>query len=188
MFASSSSANGDDSNHFPIPENYEFLQILGEGGFGKVIKCVKRETNQTVAVKINKLSKSYCTPKEAHILETLMEHNLDSCNIVKYEGSICSKTQTSLVFEMLDINLWDYMKYEKNQMQLEDVRGIIQQLAVALDALKSVGVIHADVKPMNIVTVDRMTQPLRVKLIDFGIALFRSQAKPGMNFQTPAIR
>lgn len=51
------------------------------------------------------------------------------------------------------------------------------QLAVAFDALKQIGVIHADVKTENIMLVDRVRQPFRVKLIDFDMAIFRCEAK-----------
>ncbi|CAF87415.1 unnamed protein product, partial [Tetraodon nigroviridis] len=47
------------------------------------------------------------------------------------------------------------------------VRHITQQLASALLHLKSVGIIHVDIKPRNVMVVDRR-KPLRVKLVDFG--------------------
>uniref|UniRef100_A0A3Q3N8Q3 Protein kinase domain-containing protein n=1 Tax=Labrus bergylta TaxID=56723 RepID=A0A3Q3N8Q3_9LABR len=31
---------------------YKVLKILGQGGFGKVVKCLDLDTNQTVAIKI----------------------------------------------------------------------------------------------------------------------------------------
>lgn len=49
---SSSSPEPHPKRWLPIPRSYEFLEILGEGGFGKVVKCVKRGTEQTVAIKI----------------------------------------------------------------------------------------------------------------------------------------
>lgn len=61
-------------------------------------------------------------------------------------------------------------------------------MATAFDALKRVGVIHTDVKIDNIMMVDHLRQPFRVKLIDFGLAIFRSEAKPNMVHQTPPYR
>ena len=37
-----------------LPENYQFLKVLGEGGFGKVLQCLKKDTQDIVAVKIPK--------------------------------------------------------------------------------------------------------------------------------------
>uniref|UniRef100_A0A672H168 Protein kinase domain-containing protein n=1 Tax=Salarias fasciatus TaxID=181472 RepID=A0A672H168_SALFA len=36
-----------------IPSSYEVLEILGEGVYGKVLKCRKPETDQLVAVKVS---------------------------------------------------------------------------------------------------------------------------------------
>ena len=51
------------------------------------------------------------------------------------------------------------------------------QLAIALQALKGVGVIHADIKLDNIMLVNQLEQPLKVKLIDFGLAVHVSETK-----------
>lgn len=42
--------------------------------------------------------------------------------------------------------------------------------------LKHLGLIHADLKPENIMLVDPTNQPFRVKVIDFGSASHRSKA------------
>lgn len=42
--------------------------------------------------------------------------------------------------------------------------------------LKSLGLIHADLKPENIMLVDPLRQPYRVKVIDFGSASHVSKA------------
>lgn len=50
------------------------------------------------------------------------------------------------------------------------------QTAGALTFLKRVGIIHSDLKPDNIMLIDHLAQPLRIKVIDFGIAGFVSRA------------
>lgn len=37
-----------------LPSEYEYLKFLGQGAFGQVVKCRKRNTGQIVAVKIPK--------------------------------------------------------------------------------------------------------------------------------------
>lgn len=43
-------------------------------------------------------------------------------------------------------------------------------MATALQFLQTHRLVHTDMKPDNIMLVDRVNQPLRVKLIDFGLA------------------
>ena len=62
------------------------------------------------------------------------------------------------------------------------------QLATAFDALKTIRVIHTDVKPDNIMVVNRWTNPIRVKLIDFGLAIPATQTRTGMRLQTVFFR
>lgn len=42
------------------------------------------------------------------------------------------------------------------------------QLVMALHHLKNVGIIHLDIKPMNVTVVERHEKPLREKLVDVG--------------------
>lgn len=62
------------------------------------------------------------------------------------------------------------------------------QLANALDHLKAVGLIHADLKLDNVMLVNHDKEPYRVKLIDFGLACDVSAAKLGSYIQTRPYR
>ncbi|XP_051814134.1 homeodomain-interacting protein kinase 1-like [Acanthochromis polyacanthus] len=112
-----------------------------------------------------------------------MSHNSKESNIIEYKGDFFIDNKRLLVLEKLDIDLWDYVESLPQPMRLEDVRTVIQQVAVALNAAKSAGIIHGDVKEDNIMMVDHVKQPFRVKLIDFGMAKYRSEAKAGELFQ-----
>lgn len=61
-------------------------------------------------------------------------------------------------------------------------------MATAFDALMSVGVIHGDLNPDNIMLVKDQEQSLTVKLIDFGLAFHRSEAVVGSSHQLPYYR
>lgn len=62
------------------------------------------------------------------------------------------------------------------------------QLFVALDMLSNLGILHSDIKPNNIMLVNRWEQPLRVKLIDFGLAIPKSCTSLGMQMQPTGFR
>lgn len=59
---------------------------------------------------------------------------------------------------------------------------------MALDALSNIGVLHTDIKPDNVMFVNSQDQPLRIKLIDFGLAISRSRVNPGMDLQPTGYR
>ena len=42
------------SNPYGIPAKYKIREVVGEGCFGKVVRCLDKETKQTVAIKIPK--------------------------------------------------------------------------------------------------------------------------------------
>ncbi|KAI3368507.1 hypothetical protein L3Q82_025516, partial [Scortum barcoo] len=57
-------------------------------------------------------------------------------------------------------------------------------MATALQFLKNTGTVHADLKPENIMLVDHLHQPLKVKVIDFGLANQNPMAWRGVTVQT----
>ncbi|KAL7371170.1 hypothetical protein ABVT39_020898 [Epinephelus coioides] len=172
---------------FHLPSNYTFLKVLGEGGFGTVLKCWKKDTKETVAVKIPKSSE--CLKREIAMLKKFKRLKLDQHNIIKFLCCFNTSHGRALVFEIMDISMYDYMlKTNCAPMRLSDVSTIIQQLANALKALKGIGVIHTDFKLDNIMLVDHQTRPFQVKLIDFGLAIQRSKAKQGKMLQNRYFR
>ncbi|XP_036621482.1 homeodomain-interacting protein kinase 3 isoform X7 [Trichosurus vulpecula] len=156
-----------------LKNTYEVLDFLGRGTFGQVVKCWKRGTNEIVAIKILKNHPSYARQGqiEVSILSRLSTENADEFNFVRAYECFQHRNHTCLVFEMLEQNLYDFLKQNKfSPLPLKVIRPILQQVATALKKLKSLGLIHADLKPENIMLVDPVRQPYRVKVIDFGSA------------------
>uniref|UniRef100_A0A673YQ56 non-specific serine/threonine protein kinase n=1 Tax=Salmo trutta TaxID=8032 RepID=A0A673YQ56_SALTR len=162
-----------------VSNSYEVLEFLGRGTFGQVAKCWKRGTNEIVAIKILKNHPSYVRQGqiEVSILSRLSTENADEFNFVRSYECFQHKNHTCLVFEMLEQNLYDFLKHSKfSPLLLKSIRPVLQQVATALMKLKSLGLIHADLKPENIMLVDPLRQPYRVKVIDFGSASHVSKA------------
>uniref|UniRef100_A0A671N1G8 non-specific serine/threonine protein kinase n=1 Tax=Sinocyclocheilus anshuiensis TaxID=1608454 RepID=A0A671N1G8_9TELE len=182
----SSSSNGEGDYQLvqheilcSVANSYEVLEFLGRGTFGQVAKCWKRGTNEIVAIKILKNHPSYARQGqiEVSILNRLSAENADEFNFVRSYECFQHKGHTCLVFEMLEQNLYDFLKHSKfSPLPLRHIRPILQQVATALMKLKSLGLIHADLKPENIMLVDPIRQPYRVKVIDFGSASHVSKA------------
>uniref|UniRef100_UPI00358FDF0B homeodomain-interacting protein kinase 2-like isoform X1 n=2 Tax=Myxine glutinosa TaxID=7769 RepID=UPI00358FDF0B len=162
-----------------MTNSYEVLEFLGRGTFGQVVKCWKHGTSDIVAIKILKNHPSYARQGqiEVGILARLSTESSDDYNFVQAFECFQHKNHTCLVFEMLEQNLYDFLKHNSfNPLPLKYIRPVLQQVSTALMKLKSLGLIHADLKPENIMLVDPVRQPFRVKVIDFGSASHISKA------------
>ncbi|XP_054596643.2 uncharacterized protein [Nothobranchius furzeri] len=151
---------------------YIVQKFLGRGAFGQVVKGLKQGTDEVVALKFIHKDDSESATGEATILKHLRELQADQKNLIKlidhfkYNDSFC------LVFEMLDMDLYDLLEMRHDKpLDVSEVRVVAHDLLVALNALKKAGVTHADIKPDNIMLVNHQSQPFRVKLIDFGLAM-----------------
>uniref|UniRef100_A0A3P9JW03 Protein kinase domain-containing protein n=1 Tax=Oryzias latipes TaxID=8090 RepID=A0A3P9JW03_ORYLA len=160
-------------------------RFLGEGSYGKVAKCKKLGTDQVVAIKIIWGSGQM----EINALEELSQINADDHNLVKFVESFKYKKYTCIAFEVLDKSLLDFMeKRDFHPLTVEEIRTIAWQLIVALKGLKSVNLVHCDIKLDNIMLVDQVSEPFRVKLIDFGLAEKIGHMRTGATMQNICYR
>ncbi|XP_047196121.1 homeodomain-interacting protein kinase 3-like [Hippoglossus stenolepis] len=135
---------------------YQAQTILGNGVYGVVIQCRNVTTDET---------------EEEVTLQAMKALHSDRFNIVRFNESFTYKGHYCLVFEHLDMDLQKFKQISPGQhLQLKQIRPILQQLATSLEFLNSAGIIHADLKPDNIMLVDHVRKPLKVKVIDFGLA------------------
>lgn len=162
-----------------MTSEYEVLEFLGRGTFGQVVKCWKRHTNELVAVKISKDHPSYKKQAEieVNILGLLMQEDSEEYNYVRAIECFSHHNHTCVVFEMLQQNLYDFLRSSKfKPLSLKYVRPILYQVATTLLKLKHMNLIHSDLKPENIMLIDQERQPFRVKVVDFGSATPTSKA------------
>ncbi|KAI4832737.1 hypothetical protein KUCAC02_015690 [Chaenocephalus aceratus] len=123
--------------------------------------------------------------KEIKILQKLQTLDADKCSLVKWYGSFYHEKLICLEFEHLDLSLYEYMLQRKhNALPIAEIRPVLRQLTTALLHLEALEIIHADIKPENIMVVNRLQHPLQVKLIDFGLARHVSEAVPGTAVQS----
>uniref|UniRef100_A0A3P8V3F6 Protein kinase domain-containing protein n=1 Tax=Cynoglossus semilaevis TaxID=244447 RepID=A0A3P8V3F6_CYNSE len=161
------------------------MNPLGTGAFGKVYKCVSVETKETVALKS---VKKWTGEKEVAMLEKLRTLDKDNSNLIKFNKHFEFAGFLTLEFEMLDMDLHQFVKSFTRPLQLPEIQAITQQMLVALDALKSVRVVHTDIKPDNIMLINHQQLPFKVKLIDFGLAHTISEMHTGTKHQATLYR
>jgi len=163
---------------------YRIDNVLGYGCYGCVIKCTQIDTEGAVALKIVRNDIKDASKREIKILSLLRQLDPDKNNLVKFTEHFTHGELDCLVFEILDKSLYDFMESRGFiPLHVSEIRVIAQQMLVALNALKSIGVIHTDIKPDNVMLVNQESKPFKVKLIDFGVADERAELSTGMALQ-----
>uniref|UniRef100_A0A3B4AC63 Protein kinase domain-containing protein n=1 Tax=Periophthalmus magnuspinnatus TaxID=409849 RepID=A0A3B4AC63_9GOBI len=168
---------------------YKVLQLLGQGCFGKVAKCKNRVTKEVVAMKVMKKNQNanYFFIEELKMLQRISQLDPDTFNLIKFIEHFEFDGHQCMAFQILDRSVEDQMK-KQSKFSLSEIRPMTKQLLVALLGLKTIGVMHTDIKSDNIMLVDQEKHPFKVKLIDFGVAMERVEVKQGMQLQPVAFR
>merc|ERR1711934_1014546 len=145
-------------------DDYELIRKLGRGKYSEVFEGINANNGDKCVVKILKPVKKRKIKREIKILQNLC----GGPNIIKLLDVVRdpqSKTP-SLVFE--HVNNTDF-KVLYPQLTDSDIRYYIFEILKALDFCHSVGIMHRDVKPHNIMIDHERRQ---VRLIDWGLAEF----------------
>ncbi|KAL2097237.1 hypothetical protein ACEWY4_006444 [Coilia grayii] len=156
-----------------LDKRYSVYGYTGQGVFSNVIRARDMaRANQEVAIKIirnNELMQKTGL-KELEYLKKLNDADPDDkFHCVRLFRHFYHKQHLCLVFEPLSMNLREVLKkYGKDVgLHIKAVRSYSQQLFLALKLLKRCNILHADIKPDNILVNESKTI---LKLCDFGSA------------------
>lgn len=135
---------------------YTVYGYTGQGVFSNVVRARDAaRDNEDVAVKIIRnndlMQKSGL--KELEILKRLNDEDPeDKYHCVRLKRHFYHKQHLCMVFEPLSMNLREVLKkYGKDVgLHIKAVRSYTQQLLLALKLLKKANILHADIKPDNI--------------------------------------
>lgn len=150
-------------------DKYEFISILGKGGFGEVrLYHKKGDINALYAIKT--IFKTGHKDIKLKYKEVEILSKLDHPNIVKYYESYEESAFIHLVMEY--VNGYNLLKMisAKEIYREQDIAEIIYRLLVAISYIHSKGLVHRDIKAENILFAD-CNDLSSLKLIDFGLAI-----------------
>ncbi|KAK6461335.1 alpha subunit of casein kinase II [Scheffersomyces coipomensis] len=155
--------NYDDLNiKWNSQDNYEIVKKLGRGKYSEVFLGIDLTKGDKVVIKVLKPVKRKKIKREISILKNLVEGpNIVSLLDVVREPQ--SKTP-GLIFE--HVNNVDFRTLYPTFNDY-DIRFYMYELLKALDYSHSMGIMHRDVKPHNVM-IDHEKKTLR--LIDWGLA------------------
>ncbi len=171
--------------------NYRILAPLGQGGMARVYRAYQESLEREVAVKV--LPPWYAADRsfvERFNLEAKLVARLSHPNIVIVHDASEQNGHLYIVMQLVDGGT---LKYRLDQLHLQgramdanEAIPIFVQLADALNYAHEQGVVHRDVKPVNVL-MDRSSRPI---LSDFGIAKVLASTKdhlthPGAGVGTP---
>jgi homeodomain interacting protein kinase len=146
---------------------YDIIEVLGKGTFGEVAKGWRRSTGEMVAIKIlkNDAYRSRIIKNELKLLRCMRGLDPDEAHVIRFLEFFHDAFKFYLVFELLEQNLFEFQK-ENNFAPLpaRHIRTVTLQVLRALARLKELAIIHADLKPENIMLVDQTRCPFRVKV------------------------
>jgi len=164
------------------------MSELGEGTFGKVVKCLDLSKNKTLAIKIIKNVKKYrdAAKLEINVLKKLADYDpecrykcVQMYDWFDYHGHKC------LVFQLLGKSVFDFLKDNNYEpYPLEHVRSMAYELCLSINFIHTHRLTHTDLKPENVLFYDSsktkkckktkkeiLCNP-EIRLIDFGSATF----------------
>jgi hypothetical protein len=162
---------------------YKILSLLGEGTFGRVLECRDTITEDVCAIKVIRNVAKYRDAAMTEI-EVLTHVALgdpggggENFNCIKlrrafdYEGHIC------MVFDKFGPSLFDFLRTNRYKpFHPQTVQSFGKQLLIAVEYLHSIGMIHTDLKPENVLLLNKSYRDNKtyrvpvdhtIRLIDF---------------------
>jgi len=154
---------------------YKLLEKIGEGGMAVVYMAEQAEPiRRKVALKIIKLgmdTKSVIARFEAERQALAM---MDHPNIAKVHDAGATETgRPYFVMELVTgVSITEYC--DKNSLSTKERLALFIQVCNAVQHAHQKGIIHRDIKPMNVMVTQHEGAPVP-KVIDFGIAKATNQ-------------
>jgi serine/threonine protein kinase len=174
-----------------LDDRYTLVERIGAGGWGEVWRAVQNSTRREVALKILRWDVAEeDMAKERFQLEAEAVSQLVHQNTVTlFDYGHTAEGETYMAMELLDGDSLDQVLRKTGPMAPDRALRVVRQVALSLDEAHGKGIIHRDVKPHNIMLLQRPGEPDFAKVLDFGVAKWvledHQLTSTGTTFGTP---
>ncbi|KAI1889548.1 hypothetical protein AGOR_G00164000 [Albula goreensis] len=157
-----------------VEDFYEIGEELGSGQFAIVKRCREKSTGLDYAAKFIKKRQSRASrrgvSREEIVREVEILQQIQHSNIVTLHDVYENRTDVVLILELVSGGeLFDFLA-QKESLCEEEATQFIKQILDGVHYLHSRRIAHFDLKPENIMLLDKNLPLPRIKLIDFGLA------------------
>ena len=152
--------------------NYKILSKIGTGGMGAVFLAVHPLIGTRVALKV--IHRELSTNKEVvqrFFQEARSVNQIGDEHIVEiHDFGQSEDGDYFYIMEYLEGRTLAFVMQQDRILGVTRAMHIAAQIASALGAAHTSGVVHRDLKPDNIMLIPRLGDPDFVKVLDFGLA------------------
>ncbi|CAB1432238.1 unnamed protein product [Pleuronectes platessa] len=157
-----------------VEDFYEIGEELGSGQFAIVKRCTEKSSGREFAAKFIKKRPSTASSRGVRREEIEREVNIlqqiQHPNIVTLHHVHENRSDVVLILELVSGGeLFDFLA-QKESLSEEEATQFIKQILEGVNYLHARNIAHFDLKPENIMLLDKNVPLPRIKLIDFGLA------------------
>jgi len=150
-----------------IFNNFELVEMIGEGGMGSVFKAYDHTLGRMVALKVLRREMSAREDERTKLeQEARITASVNHPHVVRVYSFGEADGQFYLAMELVEKGSLDDLMGIQTRVSEAQVLDVGAQVAQGLEAAAERGLIHRDVKPGNILFADAHT----AKIVDFGLA------------------
>lgn len=162
---------------FRVKQNYEVVKLLGEGAYGRVFLAKRKSDGTVVALK--------AIAREA-ISSDEFQREVNALQVLSANGGHPHVCQLHDLHD--DGHKFYYLSLElisggelfehliRNGPYSEAQAAVfLRQFAEAMSFMHTNGVVHADLKPENLMLSSEQDENAQLKVVDFGCAVIKSQ-------------
>ncbi len=160
-------ADGDLPPHTVLAGRYEIEKVLGTGGMGAVYRACDRELDRLVALKVIRpeLARNQAIV-DRFKQELRLSHLVTHRNVVRMYDLGEAHGMRFVTMELVAGRDLHTILAERGTFPPREAVEVFKQICYALQAAHSVGILHRDLKPQNVMVEDAG----RVVVMDFGLA------------------